>query len=258
VLGLIGTLGHLTDLVGAATVVRARRAVLTGSRTALTGHTVDTVIRPMLDDVLRGGQAGIVSTGFVISLWSGSRAVNVSLDTIAIVSGHRGERGVIRTRLLSLAVYVTALAAGVVTAPLLVLGPATTVGLLPAGLRPLGLLYWPTLTVTCVAALTTLYHVAIPARHPWRNDLPGAVLALVIWTTGSTVLRAYLTGSVLRTSAYGSLAAPVAVLVWLYVTAMAILVGAALNSAVQRVGRLSGPGGGPIAGGPGRTPSPGR
>jgi membrane protein len=235
-LGLIGTLGHLKSLIGAATIGRVRDAALEASHTALTDRSVDTVIRPMLDDVLRGGRFDIISAGFLISLWSGSRAVNVYVDTIAIVSGHGGTRGIIRTRLLSFSLYLAGLAAGLVVIPFLFAGPDLVAELLPVGRRPLSLLYWPVLTAVSVALLTALYHVSVPSRRRWHHDLPGAVVALAIWIAGSAALRVYLGHALTRTSVYGSLAAPIAVLAWLYLTALAVLLGAALNAALRPSG----------------------
>src|SRR5436309_2513977 len=56
--------------------------------------------------------------------------------------------------------------------------------------------YWPFVVLFSIAALATLYHLAVPVRTPWRRDLPGAVLALAIWVGGSVVLRLYLGATV--------------------------------------------------------------
>jgi membrane protein len=83
--------------------------------------------------------------------------------------------------------------------------------------------------------LNTLYHLSVPVRTPWVSDLPGSFLALSIWILGSFVLRWVLQSTVGGTSIYGPLAAPIAVLMWLYMTAIAVLIGAALNAVVDRL-----------------------
>ena len=98
----------------------------------------------------------------------------------------------------------------------------------------IGVAYWPVVIIVSIVFLTSLYHVSVPVRTPWRRDLPGAFLALVIWVVGSVLLRVYLDTSVDRNSAYGSLAAPIAILFWLYITALAVLIGAGLNAVVDR------------------------
>ncbi|NED03871.1 YihY/virulence factor BrkB family protein, partial [Streptomyces sp. SID6648] len=79
------------------------------------------------------------------------------------------------------------------------------------------------------------YHVSVPVRSPWIEDVPGALVALAMWVLGSFLLRIYLTSTVEGPTIYGSLAAPVAVLLWIGVSAFAVLVGAAVNAAIDRV-----------------------
>jgi membrane protein len=87
--------------------------------------------------------------------------------------------------------------------------------------------------VAALAALATLYHIATPVRSPWRRDLPGAALALIIWVLASFMLRWVIARSVGGTSIYGPLSTPIVVLIWLYFLAIAVLIGAALNAAID-------------------------
>ena len=66
----------------------------------------------------------MISIGFVLALWSGSRALNVFVDTITIMHGLGGHRGIVKTRALSFVLYVLGLVTGVITLPLVVAGPA--------------------------------------------------------------------------------------------------------------------------------------
>ena len=86
-----------------------------------------------------------------------------------------------------------------------------------------------------VCFLTLLYHVSVPVRTRWWRELPGAVLALIIWIACAAVLRAVLAAWFSPVSIYGSLAAPIAMLLWLYITALAVLIGAILNAEVDRL-----------------------
>ena len=96
-------------------------------------------------------------------------------------------------------------------------------------------LYWPTMILLSIAFLTTLYHVSVPVRSPWIEDVPGALVALAMWVLGCFLLRIYLTSTVEGPTIYGSLAAPIAVLLWIGISAFAVLVGAAVNAAFDRV-----------------------
>ena len=169
-------------------------------------------------------------------LWSGSRWLNVYVDTITIMYGLNGRRHFLKTRALSFLLYLVMLLVSTLLLPLLVVGPDWLGNLFQGGAAQgaVNLAYWPVVIAVSIVFLTTLYHVSVPVRTPWRRDLPGAFLALVMWVFGSMLLRLYLDTSVDRNSAYGSLAAPIAILFWLYVTALAVLVGAGLNAVVDR------------------------
>jgi membrane protein len=235
VLGLIGTLGHFRSMLGNDTVTDIRTWVIEKAQTVLTEQSVDTVVKPLLDDVLRGGRVELVSLSFLVSLWAGSRALNVYVDTITIAYGLSGVRGVVRTRLRAFFLYVGGLGVGLVIIPVLVAGPTLVLRWLPEGARVLHLLYWPVLIIVSEVFLASLYYLSVPARTAWWRGLPGGGVALAIWALGSLVLRLYLDGSASGVTVYGSLGAAIAVLAWLYVTALAVLIGAALNAEIDKL-----------------------
>ncbi|WP_045865735.1 YihY/virulence factor BrkB family protein [Streptomyces sp. WMMB 714] len=234
-LGLIGLLGYLDAWIGTDTIDSIRANFLTASAAVLSDRGVDQIARPLIDDVIRGGQPDVISLGFAIALWSGSRAVNVFIDTITVMYGLDGQRGIVKTRLLAFLLYLVALAIGAVVLPLMVAGPDAVLRLVPEAQGLVAVFYWPVVLLLSVAFLTTLYHVSVPVRSPWREDIPGALVALLMWVVGSILLRLYITSTVEGPTIYGSLAAPVAVLLWIGVSAFAVLVGAAVNAAIDHV-----------------------
>jgi membrane protein len=234
-LGLVGALGYVDTVVGLDTIDHIRDNILKASATVLSDKGVNQLVKPLVDDVFHGRRPDLISLGFLIALWSGSRAVNVFVDTITIMYGLEGRRGIVRTRLMSLVLYVVALVLGAAVLPLVVVGPDAVTEVLPGSAGTVHVLYWPFVLLASVAFLTTLYHVSVPVRAPWHEDVPGALVALLMWVVGSFVLRIYLTHAVEGPTIYGSLAAPVAVLLWIGVSAFAVLVGAAVNAAADRV-----------------------
>ena len=236
VFALAGAIGFVSDQFSAAQVEDVRNAVLELSRQALTEKAVNSIIRPTIDTVLGGGRYDVISVGFVLALWSGSRALNVFVDTITIMHGLGGHRGIVATRALSFVLYVLAMITGAVSLPLVVAGPSLVDHLLPERLDFLNALYWPIVIAMCVCFLATLYHVSVPVRTSWRFNLPGACFSLFCWIAGSYVLRWVLTVTAAESrSIYGPLAAPIAVLLWLYLLAIAVLIGAAVNAAFDTV-----------------------
>jgi membrane protein len=234
IFGLAGSVSYIVKRVDPSQITSFRDSVIDLSNKVLTADSVHKIVEPTLARVInQSSRFDIISIGFVLSLWSGSRALNVFVDTITIMYGLGGRRGIVRTRMLSFALYVVGLLVGAVVLPLVLAGPRLVDKFLPSRLDFLNSLYWPTVIVLSVAFLTTLYHLSVPVRTSWRYDIPGAVFAFGMWVLGSYLLRLVLQTT--TTSIYGPLAAPIAFLIWLYLTALAVLIGAALNAAFDQV-----------------------
>jgi membrane protein len=82
--------------------------------------------------------------------------------------------------------------------------------------------------------LTSLYHLAPPRRLPWRRGVPGALLAMVIFLAGSVGLRLYISFIMVHNHAYGTLAAPIAALLFFYLLALGVLLGAEFNAEIEQ------------------------
>ena len=237
VLGLFGGVGYIGRWLGQDIVNELLEGIQQFSQKYLVEGVVNSTIVPTANSVLQNGRFDLISIGFLLSIWSGSRALNVFVDTISIMYGQSGVRGIVRTRALSLSLYFLALLVGIVVVPLVVIGPTWLKDLLPPEFEVLALLYWPVVTVVAVASIATLFHISTPRRSPWLRDVPGALLTLLIWVLASFVLRGTLTASVgeRSTSIYGPLSTPIVLLIWLYMLAIALLIGAALNAAVRHL-----------------------
>jgi membrane protein len=249
-LGTVGLLGYLHGALGPTRAAALERDLTDTAGQVLSAREVQHTIAPTLHSVLTSGHADVVSGGFLVALWSGSRALNVAIDTITVASGQSGRRGIVRTRVLSFALYLPALLLCAAAVLLLVAGPEMLSALVPAAAPLLAPLAWPALATALVVFVTTLYHLALPDRPRWRTGLPGALVALAVWAAGSALLRVYLrTGQngPAGGAGFGRLAATAAILLWLYISALAVLVGAVFNAV--RAGR-SGPA---VAGGPGKA-----
>jgi membrane protein len=168
----------------------------------------------------------------------------------------RDLRGAVRSRLLALFLYLLTVVIGVVLLPVMVLGPGRLVRLFPQSVRGdvdtvVNAAYWPTVGGLLLLGLVTFYHLAPPRRLPWRRGFPGAVLAGIVFLGGSIALRLYIGFVVSQGFTYGALAAPIGALLFFYLLALAVLLGAELNATIEqsRPGR-------PDAGGPADRAAP--
>lgn len=237
--GTVGVLGYLHSQLGAARAARLEQVLTNAAAAVLSQREVRQTVAPALHDTLTSGHADVVSVGFLVALWSGSRAMNVAIDTITVASGQNGLRGIVRTRLLAFALYLPALLLATATVPLMLAGTELLADVTPAAAAVLGPLAWPTVAATLVAFLTTLYYVALPNRRRWRKELPGALVALAMWAAGSALLRVYLhhggnggsgSGNSGSAAGFGRIAATAAILLWMYITGLAVLIGAVYNA----------------------------
>ncbi|MDT3443059.1 MULTISPECIES: YihY/virulence factor BrkB family protein [unclassified Pseudofrankia] len=240
-LALLGTIGYIADAVGSDAVNSIRASLLKGASDLLTPEVVDNVVGPTVDQILSRGRPDVISIGFVLSLWTGSTAMATYVNTITIAYGQRDLRSAVRSRLVALRLYIAQVLTGVIILPALVLGPGLLANLFRANRHPvvkmlLEQVFWPAVGLLALAMLTSLYHQSLPQRRPWLSALPGAVFALLGWLLGSYLLRLYLELVFGNELVYGSLAAPVAALLFFYITALAVLLGAELNAALDKRG----------------------
>jgi len=91
---------------------------------------------------------------------------------------------------------------------------------------------WSIGALTSIAVISVIYHLAIPRTQSWRRVLPGAVLATAMWFAATICFGWYVTNYANYAVIYGSLAAVIALLVWLYIVSIVVLIGAEFNALV--------------------------
>jgi membrane protein len=238
-IGLLGSMGYVGRLIGHDRIQDVENQLVNAAARALTPDVVDSLVRPTLKAILGSGRLDVVSIGFVLSLWAGSSATATFMNTTVIAYDQRDVRGPIRTRLMALWLFVLGLLGAVITLPLLVLGPGLLVGLFPSRWQSTAWLlvnavYWPSVVIGLVLALTSFFHVMLPRRMPWRRHLPGAMFAVAFFVLAAWVLRYYVANFLTTSLPYGALATPIAVLLFCFFFGMAILLGAELNATIQQ------------------------
>lgn len=234
-LALVAGAGFASEWLGPTTLMRMSNALETWSLSFLTPDTVQQVIMPTYRETLSVGRADILSFGFLVALWSGSRALHIFLDAISIMYGQGGERGPVRARVVSLTAYLASVVTMGLVLPLLLIGPGYLLRWLPEELDRLVELYWPLVGILGIVSLTGLFHFATPQRSPFFRDLPGALLTVVFWVVSSVLIRGWAENTAGGWSVFGPLTVPIILLVYLYFLSFAVLVGASLNAAIRRL-----------------------
>ncbi|MDQ1659446.1 MAG: rane protein [Cryptosporangiaceae bacterium] len=238
-LGVLGLLGYAGGWAGHAMTSRIENHLLHLAGQALQPAMVDEVVRPMLGEVLQHGRGGVATASFVLALWAGSSATSTFVNTTTIAYGQRDLRGALRSRLFALWIYVCVLTVSMVAGPLLILGPGALVRAVPPRWQDeasgvVHAVYWPVMAVILFAALSAFYHVVTPVRLRWRRAVPGAALALVLFLLLCYLLQLYIAAVADRLLVFSTLAAPILALLYFFVFALTVLLGAELNATLER------------------------
>lgn len=203
----------------------------------------ETLVRDSLDRLVanQGGSVTLLGVGAVLALWTSTGAMTALMRALNRVYDREETRGFVRQRSTALAlVALTLLAFGLVLV-LLVLGPhlAGWVGD-AVGLESLvGWLWWtaqwPILLAGLIVVFACILYLGPNVDHPrWRFLTPGSVVAVVVWLASSGLFAVYTSmfGSYNKT--WGTAAAVVVTLIWLWLSSLALLAGAEVNAEAER------------------------
>ncbi len=187
--------------------------------------------------------SGTLSIGlaisFLLTFWSAATGTKAVLSAMNVAYDVTEQRGILRFQLTALGMTLCAVVAGVLAIAVLVFLPAVIafVGL-PSDI--LGLINWlgMAMLIVLVGLSVALLYRFGPSRRPPANQriLPGALLAIVLWLIASELLSFYVARIASFGATYGPLGAVVGVMLWFYVSAYAVLLGAELNAQIEQHG----------------------
>jgi membrane protein len=182
----------------------------------------------------------LIVSGTLLALWSLTGAMSAFMTAISAAYGVRDTRSFLRRRWIAFELVLCFLLALVVVGGLLVLGP-TLSGWLGRATGDKSLVswlwwaaQWPLLIGALLAVLTVMLWLAPVQRPSWRELLPGALLATIMWIASSGGFALFTAHFDTYNKTWGSLSAVIVTLVWLWLTALALLLGAELNAETAR------------------------
>jgi membrane protein len=200
----------------------------------------DQLITEQLTNVVNAGQQAL-SIGLAISLlavlWSASGGVQGLVKSLNLVYDERETRGFVKLRGLSLLLTLGAIVVVVVALALIAVFPGVVddLGLGQAGELAASIVRWVVLALVVLTALAVLYRYAPDRANPrWRWVSWGAVVALVVWLLGSVGFSWYVDSFGKYNQTYGALAAVIVLLLWLFLSSFAVLLGAELDAEIER------------------------
>jgi membrane protein len=198
------------------------------------------VVQKTITETAQAAKGWKLIVGLLGALWSASSGTS-SLMTVLNFAYHvKEKRSWWRTRLGIAPLLTIALALLLLSALAIVLfGNAAAVWAGALGFGQVAVigwrvLQWPVALFFVVLAFATLYYYGPDVDdQKWYWITPGSVLGVILWVAASALFRAYLHFFNSYSATYGSLGAVIVLMLWFYITALALLVGAEANAEIE-------------------------
>lgn len=216
---------------------------LTDETVEMFGRVAPSDVIQIINDQLRqiSGQnaGGLLTIAFFITLWSSSGAVVSLCSTLNAAYDITEGRPWWKVRLTAIGLTIALSLFILISMTLVLAGP--TIATRIDEFHGLGGVFewtwkiaqWPLVFVFISTALAVLYYYAPDAKQNWVWITPGSLFATVLWIAISLGFKAYVANFGEYTETYGVIGGVMVLLLWFYVTGIAILLGAELNAEIE-------------------------
>jgi membrane protein len=217
---------HLTDVVLALLTRIAPPDVLS-------------LVERQLTVIAERRSAGLLTFGIIGTVWTASAGMQTLISTLNFAYHVPETRPWWRVRLRAMALTVVMAIFAIASLTIVLVGPmigeraAAALHLSAVFLRTWWLMQWPIIVGLAVAGLAFVYHVGPDASQRWTGTIPGSCFATAAWIGASLGLRWYVSSLATYQKTYGTIGAALVILLWFYVSGLAMLVGAELNSVMS-------------------------
>ncbi len=197
-------------------------------------------VNPVIDQ-LQQSKGGLLSIGIVIALWTASAGVRLMMSAMNAAYDVVEERPVWKRIPLSvlytigIAMMMLAVAALMVTGPQVMNWLAAQIGMEDFIVTLWTILRWPLIVMLLMVAVALIYYVMPDVKQEFRFITPGSVLAVVVWIAASLAFGYYVKTFADYNAMYGSIGAIIVLLLYFYISAAVLLLGAEMNAVVEHM-----------------------
>lgn len=199
-------------------------------------------VNPVIDQ-LQQSKGGLLSVGIVIALYTASAGVRLMMS--AMNAAYDVVEGRPLWKRFPLSIIYTVGIAGMllIAAALMVLGPqvmewiAKQVGLEYFIVTLWTIARWPVIVILLMVAVALIYYVMPDVKQEFRFITPGSVLAVVVWIIASLGFGLYVKEFANYNAMYGSIGAIIVLLLYFYISAAVLLLGAEMNAVIEHMSR---------------------
>ena len=217
---------HLTDIV-------------LGILTRIAPPDVQALVQRQLMVIAESRNAGLLTFGIIGTVWSASAGMNAVIRTLNFAYHVPETRPWWRVRLRAMALTMVVPTFALASLTIVLVGPVLGERLADA-LHVSALfvwiwriVHWPLVFTLAVVGLAFVYNVAPDASQRWQSLIPGSCFATGVWIGATLGLRWYVASLARYQQTYGTIGTALVILLWFYVSGLAMLVGAELNAVIS-------------------------
>lgn len=197
-------------------------------------------VNPVIDQ-LQQSKGGLLSIGIVVALWTASAGVRLMMSAMNAAYDVVEQRPIWKRFPLSI-IYTVGIAGMLLAAAaFMVLGPqvmawvASQVGMEDFIVTLWMVLRWPAIVILLMVAVALIYYVMPDVKQRFRLITPGSVLAVVVWIIASLGFGYYVKTFADYNAMYGSIGAIIVLLLYFYISAAVLLLGAEMNAVIDHM-----------------------
>jgi membrane protein len=202
-------------------------------------HDVLEIVTDQIDKISESGTGGILTFGFLLTIWSSSTAMMSLTTTLNAAYDITEERPWWKVRLtaigltLGLSLFILTSVALVIAGPTVAEQLATRMQLGDAFKWTWWILQWPVVLLLVATGIGIVYYFAPDADQEWVWITPGSILATAAWLAASLGLKFYISRFANYNETYGTIGGVIVLLLWFWLTGLAILIGAEFNAEIE-------------------------
>jgi membrane protein len=237
-LALFPALLFITAIVSFIPVAGLLDAI-TGMLARVAPGEVLSIVQDQILKIAHEKNGGLLTIGMLGTIWSTSSGVTAIIDTLNQAYDIQESRSWWKVRLLALGLTLGLALFIVISFALVLVGPtlaekvAVWLHMGPAFEWSWKILQWPVVFGLVTFAMAMIYYYAPDAEQEWIWITPGSIIATFLWLLISLGFKFYVVHFTSYNATYGAIGGVIVLMLWFYVSALAVLVGAELNAEIE-------------------------
>lgn len=198
-----------------------------------------TLLQKTLHEITQSSTGLKLLLGLALALWSGAGGVSSIIDALNRCYHVKESRPLWKQKLIAIALTVSLSALTIVALAIVLYGGdiaqfvGNHTGLSSAFIMVWRIVEWPLALLFVVMAFALLYYWGPDVKQQWTWITPGSLIGVLLWIGASMLFRVYLHFFNSYSKTYGSLGAVIVLLLWLYISGLAVLMGGEINSEIE-------------------------